>query len=478
MNVLPQTEVNTSHFAVVESYARFFAKPEVRLRFLKKTLELQSSCGERLERTLGKWERFRNSRFYGKILKFSLYGLIFREIAKLLPSDAGGRRGLLRLHTEAPLSARVFYRCYQLRHPLYVVALVATVALAAGAYRVGVWSVARANTYLAGRYKSVQKVYANDAKAQPGAIAGTLPSYQPEKVWLVEQGDGFERYSNGARIITTNAVENRPRSFYEFKPGATEAVGEARIKPVGIVYHTSESDLLPFVEVNSGSIETRSKNLLEYVRRNKSYNYVIDRFGQVNRIVRDDDTAFHSGNSVWSDGRVTYVGLNESFIGVCFETKADVDDKGEQLTEAQVLAGRLLTQVLRSRYQIDDANCVAHGIVSVNPSNGRICFHRDWARGFPFEAMGLSDKYKVPPASIGELGFTYDDDIVEKIGGRLWPGVAAAEEEFARRVAESHARGDELRKRMLSVYRERMELQGALQLRGQRAEAANTDAGR
>ena len=73
---------------------------------------------------------------------------------------------------------------------------------------------------------------------------------------------------------------------------------------------------------------------------------------------------------------------------------------GEQLTEAQVLAGRLLTQVLRSRYRIDDANCTAHGLVSVNPSSGRIAFHHDWARGFPFEAMGLSDKYAVAHANV------------------------------------------------------------------------------
>jgi len=214
------------------------------------------------------------------------------------------------------------------------------------------------------------------------------------------------------------------------------------------------------------------------VRKNKSYNYLIDRFGQVYRVVPDGETAYHAGNSVWSDGRLTYVGLNESFIGVCFETKADVGEGGEQLTEAQVLSGRLLTQVLRSRYQLDDANCVTHGLVSVNPSNERICFHHDWAHGFPFEAMGLSDKYKVPPASVAELGFTYDDDIVEQVGGSLWPGVAAAEEEFAKHAAETRTKREELRERMRSVYRGRMELQSALQPGGQSAVDSSKEAGR
>jgi hypothetical protein len=478
MNFKPHSETSGSHFEIVEGYARFFARPEVRLRFLKNTLALQASCGERLARTLGRWKRFRNSKLYDRLLAFSLYGVIFREIAKLLPSDSGGRRGLLRLHTEAPLSARVFYRCYQVRHALCALALVAGVALAAVSYRATVWSVARANSYLAGRYRSVQKIYAVDAASRQGAAAGGLPSYQPEKVWLVEQGDGFERYSNSARIINSLAVENRPRHFYAFKPGGTEAVGGPRSEPVGIVYHTSESDLLPFVEGNSDSIESRSKNLLDYVRKNKSYNYLIDRFGQVYRVVADSDTAYHAGNSVWSDGGVTYVGLNESFIGVCFETKADVGEGGEQLTEAQVLAGRLLTQVLRSRYQLADANCVTHGLVSVNPSNERICFHHDWAHGFPFEAMGLSDKYKVPPASVAELGFTYDDDIIEQAGGRLWPGVATAEEEFAKKASEAQSKREELRERMRSVYRERMELQSALQPGSPSREDSSKEAGR
>jgi hypothetical protein len=220
--------------------------------------------------------------------------------------------------------------------------------------------------------------------------------------------------------------------------------------------------MLPFVEGNSGSIENRSKNLLAYVRDHKSYNYVIDRFGQIYRVVRDSDAAFHAGNSVWSDGDVTFVGLNESFIGVCFETKADVAEGGERLTEAQVLSGRLLTQVLRSRYQIKDSNCVTHGLVSVNPSNGRILFHHDWAQGFPFEALGLSDKYAVAPASVAELGFGYDSDIVSQIGGHVWPGVEAAETEFARHASEQNSKPDALRDRMRSVYRERMDAQRAL----------------
>ncbi len=456
------SETASSHFKIVESYARFFARPEVRLRFLNKTLALQAERSARMKETLGRWAFLRKYGLFEKILNFSLYVLIFQEVSRLLPSDSGGKRGLLGLHKQAPLSSRIFFRCYQFRRPLYVVSAVVFIGLCFVAYRGATWTAARANDYLAGRYKSVERIYAGGDKDATAGLAEHLPNYQPEKVWLVEQGADFERYSNGARINDTFETSNHPRRYLVYQPGGTEAQGEAQSAPVGIVYHTSESVLLPFVADNSGSIEFRSKNLLAYVRDKKSYNYVIDRFGQIYRVVRDEDAAFHAGNSVWSDGRGVYAGLNESFLGVCFETKADVAEGGEQLTEAQVLAGRLLTQVLRSRYQIDDANCTAHGLVSVNPSNGRIGFHHDWARGFPFEAMGLSDKYAVAPASVAELGFGYDPELVALLGGRMWPGVAAGEEAFARRAERQGTKPDELRGHMQKVYRERMEAQRAV----------------
>jgi hypothetical protein len=192
------------------------------------------------------------------------------------------------------------------------------------------------------------------------------------------------------------------------------------------------------------------------VQANKSYNYLIDRFGQVYRIVRDDQAANHSGNSIWADRKGVYVGLNESFLGVCFETTSAADQTDEQLTEAQILSGRLLTQILRSRYDIDDAACVTHGLVSVNPSNMLVSYHHDWVRGFPFEAMGLSDKYKIATASISVYGFTYDSSVVESAGGEIWPGALIAEAEFRSRAESAQVTVEEMRRRMLDLYRVQM----------------------
>lgn len=447
---------------LVGRYAGLFEQPEVRLRFLNNTLAQQTSVRERMDAKLNRFDFLKKSFLYETLLKLWLYQLIFKELRNLLPP--GKRRiQLVNLKAKAPLSARLFFACYQIRHALYCLGAAALLVGLFGAYTGAAWTARQLSAFVSARRGALAAERAGNRDAQnanASKVAEGLPDYSPEKVWLVEEKDNYERYSNGARIIRDYETKNHARAFHVYGPDGAPK-GETGRAPVGIVYHTSESDLMPFVEDNSDAIETRTQNLLEYVRRNASYNYVIDRFGQIYRVVRDGDAANHAGNSVWAGHEGLYVGLNESFIGVAFETKTEAGEE-ERLTEAQVISGRLLTQVLRSRHQIHDANTVAHGLVSVNPQNMRICFHSDWARGFPFEAMGLSDKYRIPPASVTEFGFTYDSEIVERLGGSLWPGVAEAEERFKQRAAEAGLKLEELRRKMREEYRQRMDSQKKL----------------
>lgn len=444
----------------VEAYAHFFDRPEVRLRFLNNILSQQSTLKERMERFLGRHQFAQNSKLYKRfstyLMEAWLYGLIFKELKQLLPSDARQRRQMMR-RSKAPFIAHLLFGCYQFRHALYCVAAVLAVASIFGFYSLTVWSSHRVNVYLTGRYQKNVRVNGNALNnANAGANTKYLPDYRAEKVWLVERKDNYERYSNGGRVLTDYETTNHARGYYVFQHEKLLAVGGARHEPIGIVYHTSESHLMSFTSDNNESIETHTRGLLEYVQKNKSYNYVIDRFGQIHHIVRDEDAANHAGNSVWADAQGVYVGLNESFLGVCFETKSDTND--EQLTEAQLIAGRLLTQILRSRYNINDANCVTHGLVSVNPDNMMICFHHDWARNFPFEALGLSDKYKVAPVSITEFGFTYNDEIVNTLGGAIWEGATAAEDDFERRAEQAQMKPEDARRLIRNRYFERMEL--------------------
>jgi hypothetical protein len=472
------TDTTLIYTKIVERYAPFFDRPEVRLRFFNNTLARQTARQEQLHRSLRRFAFIEHTRCYQWLLELGLYRLIFEELRRLLPDAPDERRRLIQ-QSKAPLSARLFFRLYQARHVFYGAGLATAALVLFGFYSLAVWGGRQVNTYLAQRYKTPDRP-TDGATGANTALAATgvkyLPDYRPQKVWLVEQKENYERYSNGGRILTDYETDNRPRGYYVFRRGGESAEERVQRAPVGILYHTSESDLLPFTPDNNQSIQKRTQWLLEYVRRNKSYNYVIDRFGQAYRIVRDEHAANHAGHSIWGGQQNVYVGLNESFIGICFESVTDASALDEQLTEAQLIAGRALTAVLRSRYHIDDANCVTHGLVSVNPSNMLIGYHHDWVRNFPFEAMGLSDKYQVAPASVSDYGFTYDEHIIAKLGGKVWPGVAAAEAEFKRRTEQAQVSPEEMRRRLRDRYREQMEQ--ARKLRVTPAEAEQVGANR
>jgi hypothetical protein len=177
---------------------------------------------------------------------------------------------------------------------------------------------------------------------------------------------------------------------------------------------------------------------------------VIDRFGRTYRIVRDEFAANHAGNSVWSDGRSVYVDLSPSFLGICFEGRGAAMG-AEGINEAQIYAARTLTAVLRSRYGIDDANCVTHGLVSVNPSNRLMGYHTDWVSEFPFEALGLSNKYETEIAAISRLGFGYDQAYVAAAGGK-WPGLEKAEDSLRGAAEKNGVTVAEERRLMARVF--------------------------
>src|SRR6185503_3540864 len=82
------------------------------------------------------------------------------------------------------------------------------------------------------------------AMADPGSDLPRMPGLAPSAVWLVENGAGFEQYSNGLRIDTSFAVSGPPRRYRVF--AASGGFGEAvYAEPAGILFHTTESDVWP-----------------------------------------------------------------------------------------------------------------------------------------------------------------------------------------------------------------------------------------
>ncbi|MGH9768653.1 MAG: N-acetylmuramoyl-L-alanine amidase [Blastocatellia bacterium] len=442
---------------IVEQYAMFFDRPEARLRFLNNTLTKQAQRQAQFQQSLRRFRFLERTPFYDWLFEARVYCAILEEMRALAPSLPGAQRKRA-LQIQAPFSARVFSLIHQSRHAFYAAGVIVAGLMVFGLYSLVTWSARNVNSYLAQRYKGKNsQIVINTYGPTPGneftETAGRiLAHYKPENVWLVESNEEYEKYSNRCRILTKYETDNHPRGYYTIPRESDTDGDQMSDRIVGIVYHTSESDIVSFTSDNNEAIQKRSRGLLEYARDHKSYNYLIDRYGDVYRIVRDEHAAYHAGDSIWADAKNTYALLNESFLGVCFESTVKGETLEETLTEAQITAGRELTNVLRSKYNIDDANCTTHGLVAVDPEKMLIARKHDWVRNFPFEAMGLSDKYKIQPPNMSDYGFTYDEDVLAKLDNKLWAGAVAAEEEFKRRAEKARISPDVLRRKLRDRY--------------------------
>lgn len=272
----------------------------------------------------------------------------------------------------------------------------------------------------------------------------------PSMLWLADRGPGWELYSNGLRIETAYAVKGTPRD-YRIHTRNGELLPTSLSRPIGILFHTSESDLWPLEPGYERELRRGSEALLRFVKREQSYNYMIDRFGRVYRVVDDDSRANHAGHGVWARGDEVYLDLNSAFLGVSFESRWE-GGRTLPITRAQLIAGRNLTHYLRQRFAIAPEMCVTHGLASVSPKRGLIGYHLDWARGFPFAAFGLPDLYSQPPPSVALFGFNYDSEFLRTVGER-WPGLIAAERQLVAEARERSISLDDLRRERQAHYR-------------------------
>lgn len=249
------------------------------------------------------------------------------------------------------------------------------------------------------------------------AVQAFAPLVRPT-VWLVQTTNTEELYSNGLRISTEFTVSYHPRSYLLYRAESSDRSQ----KPAGILFHSTESHVAPFEAEHNRVLQRVGRSLVAYVRDHRAYHYVVDRFGRVYRIVEDGCSADHAGNSVWSwEGRAC-LNLNHAFLGVAFEGRTD-----DPLSAAQIRSGSVLVEMLRARYSILAANCLTHAQVSLNPANMRVGWHTDWARNFPFAALGLPDNYQLPVAAVAEFGFGFDPGYLDAAGEGLWIGLHRAE---------------------------------------------------
>ncbi len=281
----------------------------------------------------------------------------------------------------------------------------------------------------------------------PAPILPVADARTATNVWLVERTADSETWSNGLRIDNHFLTATRPRSYLAFPADGSSPL--RRTAPAGIVFHTTESSQAPFEESENQELKKIGESLLEYVRRRAAYNFVVDRFGRVFRVVAEEQAANHAGYSAWADANWFYVNLNDSFLGVSFEAAS-----AGGLAPAQVSSARVLIEMLRHRFGIPASNCVTHAQVSVNPSNMLAGLHVDWAAGFPFEAVGLTDNYTVPSPVIWSLGFDYDAHFKSQAGEPLRGAIDDAETIVSAKAAAAGVSRTVYRERLRRRYRE------------------------
>jgi len=274
----------------------------------------------------------------------------------------------------------------------------------------------------------------------------------------VEGSPRSDLYSNGLRVENEFLAATAPRKYLAFARSRPRGLnGEWQTRPAGIVFHTTESHIAPFEEDQNRELRRDGEGLLEYVSRRRSYHFVIDRFGRVFRIVKESDYANHAGNSVWADEAWIYVNLNQSFFGVAFEAKTNVEGEDIPVNAAQIHAARILVEMLRARYAIRAENCVAHGQVSVNPANGRAGYHVDWVSNLPFADLGLSNNYKRPLASVELFGFEPDAALLD--AGALAESIEQSQAKLRAEAAKRSLTPARYRATLQAEYREAVEQQ-------------------
>jgi hypothetical protein len=420
--------------AELEAVSREIRDPVAKLRFIRGSLA-RHETQDRLVRHLP-WPALR---------RFLYRWLSVEGLRKLFQANPAGSAPLFSRGARASLLAR--------RGVALLIPLLAAGAAVGGAYRLsrpaaGPATAAISPTAPVARPTAapapdrIDRSVAPMASIVPGGVA-------PAHIWLVEQGDRWEQYSNGLRIDATYATDFTRRQYRVFdEKGQLDPT--VRDRPVGLLFHTSESDIWPLEVEYNENLRDSSHRLLRYVQRNHLYHYVIDRFGRVYRIVKEDAKANHAGFSIWADSGNVYLNLNHAFIGISFETRWE-GGQALPITQAQFAAGRNLSDYLRQRYAISPTMCVTHGLTSVNPKKHLIGHHLDWARGFPFEAFGLPDQYVRPAPSVSLFGFGYDGDFL-KVLPQPWEGVRWAEDGLVRDAARRGMSADALRAEKRASY--------------------------
>src|SRR5215510_9768862 len=289
-------DVSQIYSRVVERYAMFFDRPEARLRFLNNTLTKQADRQDRLQRRVSRSRPRR--RIYDWLLEARCYSAIFEEMRAMYSSLPKNRRKLTQ-RIQAPFSARLIFLIHQSRHAFYGAAVILSLLAIGGLYTFGAWSARGVNNWLASKYNKPPDDPGPPTTTTEPSSLGVIGG--KEKPWLFGKDGEYEKWSNGCDISMKYETDNHSRAYYAIPRGSGSGGNQFSEKSdqiVGILYHTPENTMFDMNPDNTQRIQNSSRELIEDVRRYKKYNYLINRIGDIYRIVRDDQAANDAGDSL------------------------------------------------------------------------------------------------------------------------------------------------------------------------------------
>ena len=79
-------------------------------------------------------------------------------------------------------------------------------------------------------------------------------------------------------------------------------------------------------------------------------------------------------------------------------------------------------------------------------------YHTDWVSAFPFEALGLTNKYETTLCAVSQLGMGYDSAYVAAAGGTKWPGLERADAELREAAARRGVKVDVERRALSGLF--------------------------
>src|SRR5580765_6478614 len=206
---------NLRYTRLVDRYSRYIESPVLRLKFLKNALHVDPPRNS--------WKRL------PVVGSLPDRAMIIVELSKVLP-----------LGQPAPLGIRLASLMYRVRYALYAMCI--AVAIFAGASLVYAVSRIVSSLSVSTEAKDIagKPVASGSNGGEAVAAIASGAGLTLENIWLAEQGEGYEFYSNGARVLTEFETVGARRSFYRFDLEAlAENSGQREVfsRPVGIIYH-------------------------------------------------------------------------------------------------------------------------------------------------------------------------------------------------------------------------------------------------